>query len=412
MTRVFDVDLHGQTIGVLRESDDGFVAFSFNDRYRAMRPRPVLGQAFIDDPERAYVGKRRELPPFFANLVPEGELRPFLERQLGIERGDDLALLEVVGHDLPGAVRVRRRTGSDTGGEAEDTGTIGPRDLAGMPEELRFSLAGIQLKFSVVRAQDKVTLPLSGSRGDWILKLDSERFAGVVENEYTMLKWAEAAGFDVPECALVGTTTLGGLLADYGRPGVNALLVRRYDRGDVVVHQEDFAQVLNARPVNKYANISYEGLAVLVEGIVGPAGLDEFLRRLVFVVASGNADAHLKNWSLIYPDRINATLAPLYDQVATVAWPELATELALKLVGVRRFEHVRESTFEVLAETLGRDQVATLRLVQETLDGLLDAWQALLDRGLWSIPPEHTRALVEHWTKVPLLATRKPPLRV
>ena len=46
----------------------------------------------------------------------------------------------------------------------------------------------------------------------------------------------------------------------------------------------------------------------------------EFLRRFVFNALIGNADMHLKNWSLIYPDRRAAMLAPAYDFVSTIAY--------------------------------------------------------------------------------------------
>ena len=47
---------------------------------------------------------------------------------------------------------------------------------------------------------------------------------------------------------------------------------------------------------------SFVRIATLAKAIVGPAALDEVVHRLVFIVACGNNDAHLKNWSLVYPD--------------------------------------------------------------------------------------------------------------
>ena len=46
----------------------------------------------------------------------------------------------------------------------------------------------------------------------------------------------------------------------------------------------------------------------------------EFVRRLVFSVVIGNADMHLKNWSLLYPDRRTPVLSPGYDFVATLPY--------------------------------------------------------------------------------------------
>jgi serine/threonine-protein kinase HipA len=53
------------------------------------------------------------------------------------------------------------------------------------------------------------------------------------------------------------------------------------------------------------------------------------MRRLAFMVLSGNADAHLKNWSLLYPDGVRPRLAPVYDLVSTVMY-SLDTHTALR----------------------------------------------------------------------------------
>lgn len=116
----------------------------------------------------------------------------------------------------------------------------------------------------------------------------------------------------------------------------SVLVIRRYDReGTRRIHQEDFAQVVSLPPRLKYEHISYEQCAALALQIAGKDAYREFIRRLAFVIASGNTDAHLKNWSLVYPDGVNARLSPLYDQVCTIAWEELPRTLALRLSGRR-----------------------------------------------------------------------------
>ena len=88
----------------------------------------------------------------------------------------------------------------------------------------------------------------------------------------------------------------------------------------------------------------------------GLEALREFTRRLTFNILIGNGDAHLKNWSLIYHDRHNPTLAPAYDLVATFVYRpgiEGSEPMALKLGGSKRFEAVDCSTFARLDERLG-----------------------------------------------------------
>jgi serine/threonine-protein kinase HipA len=53
-----------------------------------------------------------------------------------------------------------------------------------------------------------------------------------------------------------------------------------------------------------------------------PDDAPEFIRRLTFSALIGNADMHLMNWSLIYPDRRTPQLSPAYDVWSTVVYLE------------------------------------------------------------------------------------------
>ena len=69
---------------------------------------------------------------------------------------------------------------------------------------LRFSLAGVQLKFSAIKsAAGGLTIPAEGVGGSWIVKLPSMTHDGVPENEYSMMSLAAQIGMDVPELQLV-----------------------------------------------------------------------------------------------------------------------------------------------------------------------------------------------------------------
>ena len=54
--------------------------------------------------------------------------------------------------------------------------------------------------------------------------------------------------------------------------------------------------------------LQFHGYSTL-EAETGEAGTVEFVRRLVFNALIGNGDAHLKNWSLIYPDGRTTTVS-------------------------------------------------------------------------------------------------------
>lgn len=412
--RSFQVSLGSVIVGHLAEGDRGRPSFRFTEDYRHLVRRPVLSQSFEDDLAKVYRGKRNELPPFFANLVPEGALRNLIESSLDLPRGDEMALLEAVGRDLPGAVEVALEEGSEpaeTPEEGAEEAANGFGEAGDEETALRFSLAGVQLKFSVLREAEKLTLPAHGQRGEWIVKLDSSRFPQVAENEFAVLEWARASGFAVPECHLQPVSSLSQSLQPYAIPGTSVLVIQRYDREGVRrIHQEDFAQVVNLPPRLRYDLISYEQCAGLVREIVGDGAYFEFIRRLVFMIASGNTDAHLKNWSLVYPDTVNAELSPLYDQVCTIAWDdEIKPILALKFVSRKSLLQIEESTFARLAEKTGGDSGLTLSTVREALQRIAESWrESDIQRFM---PPEHAAALRNYWERVPLLKRHSEWLR-
>jgi serine/threonine-protein kinase HipA len=389
-------------VGVLAENEAGVVAFRFADAYRSLAARPVLSQSFEDALERTYTGKRPgQLPAFFSNLLPEGRFREILEASLPITQGDDLGLLAATANDLPGGVALAPvpATSFDVSSEATN-GNGSDEDAAAVG--LRFSLAGVQLKFSMVRRDERLALPAHGGRGDWIIKVGSHEYGGLAENEYAVMGWARDAGFEVPEIELRRLDDVPEI-RKYAPPESMVFGVRRYDRdGERRIHQEDFMQVFGwpQESVRKYMS-KYEALGRVVTAVLGDEGFEEFVRRLAFVVASGNGDAHLKNWSVLYEDASKPRFAPLYDQVATIAWPHLERTLALKLTGAREFGRVDLESFRRLAAAAGVSPDRTAAVVGETLSGLREAWKRTAGKGtLW---PEHARLLVEHWARVPLL---------
>jgi serine/threonine-protein kinase HipA len=414
VTVTLGVGLNGMIVGYLTQTTEGRVAFRFTNSYLSMPNRPVLSQSFEDDLSRTYYGKNRLLPPFFANLIPEpGPLRDLIEHNLGISAGDDLALLEAVGRDLPGAVEIIRVDEGDLPifNDLKTTSTEASGDDLGTKEPgLRFSLAGVQLKFSVLRDPDRITLPASNQDGAWIVKLGSKRFPFVVENEYAMMQWAAAAGFDVPECYLQDGKTVSIALKEHADFGSSVFVIRRYDRSSGKrIHQEDFAQVTRLGPAFKYDQIKYEQCGGLIKQLVSDDAYYEFIRRLTFTIASGNADAHLKNWSFLYLDSRQPCLAPMYDQVCTIAWPEVKSELALKLAGTKDWFTLELRRFQLLAERAGADPQKTVETVQETLSQLVHAWNESEISDL--LPSPHTKRLQEFWGQVPLLRPFLPNMR-
>jgi hypothetical protein len=107
---------------------------------------------------------------------------------------------------------------------------------------------------------------------------------------------------------LIDIREIRGLPTDVGALEGKALAMQRFDRGakGEAVHMGDFAQVFGLYPEDKCHHRSFANIAAVLWAETGEPGTYEFFRRLVFSVLIGNADMHLKNWSLLYPDRRTA----------------------------------------------------------------------------------------------------------
>jgi serine/threonine-protein kinase HipA len=401
-TRALDVLLGDIPVGRLALDAGGQASFSFFERYRRQYPRPVLGQMFEDDLYGRYVGKGR-LPVWFSNLLPEGLLRERAQAALGRKERHELYLLARLADDLPGAVRMLP-AGEDVDPDAEVVYAAEEKARAA-EEQVRFSLAGVQDKFPVLLRDDGTFFrPLGGVGGTWIAKLPDANHAGVPVNEHAMMTWAKLAGLDVPEVAMASAIER----VDGARflRGERAFVVRRFDRasGAGRLHIEDMAQVFGQYPAEKYDSRTYEDLGRLIFAVAGPVGLDELVRRLVFVIASGNHDMHLKNWSLLYPDGVSAQLAPAYDLLATVAYPDVSDELALKLAGTKRWATTRLSSFESFARDVGADVEHVKQVIEQTVDALVASRAEA--RARTQLPGEVWERINAHWKRVPLLRNR------
>jgi serine/threonine-protein kinase HipA len=236
----------------------------------------------------------------------------------------------------------------------------------------------VQLKFSMLAEDDRLTLPAYGEGGDWIVKLPDRQYPDVPRNEFAMMSLAAAAGIEVPALRLVHRDLISGLPGDVW-PGNErwAYAVRRFDRADgrVPIHIEDLAQVTNVYPEQKYRG-NYETVASLIYRRYDTAALVQFARRLAFMVVIGNGDGHLKNWSLIYRDPRRPTLAPAYDLVATAPHRlnGAAEDLGLKFGGSRFFHRVTLRLFTRLEQRLGATSAGLADHADDTARRARDAW--------------------------------------
>ena len=74
----------------------------------------------------------------------------------------------------------------------------------------------------------------------------------------------------------------------------------------------------------------------------------DFLDGVIFNVLIGNADAHGKNYSILYQQG-NRRLAPFYDLVCTLAWPELSKTPAMKIGSGESVETITPAHWQEMA---------------------------------------------------------------
>jgi serine/threonine-protein kinase HipA len=389
------VRLQDRPIGVINRLAGDRHLFSFEQEYIDDPQRPTLSLSFKGQTGGLVTSVRAvslRLPPFFSNLLPEGHLRTYLAQRAGVKPEREFFLLAALGADLPGAFTAMPLEADQHAADRADHDQHHDDDRRN-DTALRFSLAGVQLKFSaIMEASGGLTVPADGMGGSWIIKLPSARFPAVPENEFVMLELARSVGISVPLSRLIDVREIRGLPEDAGRVEGKALAVERFDRGPggQRIHMEDFAQVFGLFPDDKYAHRSYANIAAVLWAETGEAGTYEFVRRLAFSVLIGNADMHLKNWSLLYPDGRTPVLSPAYDYVATLPYIP-GDRLALNFGGSRSLSEISSDQIRRFADTARLPASPVSQLVTETVERTAEAWKALADKEL--LPDEMQKSI-------------------
>jgi len=370
MARTLDVYLRRILVGHYAQDDHGDISFRYADAWLGAKGRFPLSRSL---PLRAEPFNARECRAFFSGVLPEAHSRELIARNLGISARNDFSMLERIGGECAGAVifmpsgemlpepdeRYREISESEIAAILMELPT---RPLMAGDADLRLSLAGAQDKLPVRIDGSRVFLPLAEAPSTHILKPAGGSFDGLVYNEAFCMKLAKRVGLNVADVK-IGT-------AD----GLDYLVVERYDRaasGDgrpERLHQEDFCQALGIGSENKYQSEGGPSLdacfGLLREASTATAAdIPALLDAVVFNFLVGNNDAHGKNFSLLY--RQNETrLAPLYDIVSTLAYPDLSPKMAMKIGGEYLPNKVTLAHFERLADDAGLSRAMVKRRIR------------------------------------------------
>jgi serine/threonine-protein kinase HipA len=316
-----------------------------------------------------------------SNLLPEAEQLAVISRQLGVAQTDVLALLEAIGRDTAGALSFgapgltgtqswqRIATDDDLERIIEEL----PRKpfLAG-DDGVSMSLAGVQIKLAVAcDADGHLYIPLDGSPSTHILKPDSDRLHGSVQNEAWCLTLARHCGLTVPPV----TTGVAG--------DRQYFLIPRYDRlSDGMnwhrLHQEDFCQALGKPPSAKYernrTGIRGPTIADMMNLVRRQALAPDALRlfdAFVFNVLACNTDAHAKNYSILIPAGSRVRTAPLYDVMCAEVFDGVTRNLAQTVADKNRGDYLKRRHWLRLAAACGLGAAPTIRRVRTLANRVL-----------------------------------------
>lgn len=363
MTHELDVWLFSRRIGSL-VLVDGRLSFCYAPDWLS-RPDAVALSASL--PLQAAPFDDRSARPFFAGLLPEGQMRRLIAQQFQVSGQNDFALLDHIGGECAGAVTfgepgqaLPESPRHDDVQWLSDEAVVAILDelprrpmLAGK-EGLRLSLAGAQDKLPVVFDGARIGLPRNGTPSTHILKPAIHAVEDSVTNEGFCMALAEAMQLKPAKARIHSVLNR------------SFLLVERYDR--VIdasghrqrLHQEDFCQALGVVPEMKYQNEGGPDLAqcfALVRRATRPSA-PQVLRLLdgvIFHALIGNHDAHGKNFSLLYLQKeagATPVLAPFYDTLSTAVYPNLTPKMAMKIGSKYKFSEVQARHWDQLAEEI------------------------------------------------------------
>ncbi len=346
MSRILDVYLYHHYAGQLIQNDSGSLSFSYDETYINMGgdslsiSLPLVPEVFDVDRIKA----------FFAGILPDDIARFKLAKYLGLSEKNPFALLEVIGGECAGALSLYPQGQKPQENTPDDLEVLDDsklqdilnllknRSLLAGDDGLRLSLAGAQDKIAVGLQDDKIVLVKGTSPTTHILKPVNDSIAGSVHNELFCMRLARMIEIDAPhsEIRYVGNTPY--------------FLIERYDRikdkdGHTIrLHQEDFCQALGIMPDMKYereGGPNFNQCKELIRKNFAKPAVDQIylLERVIFNYLIGNADAHGKNFSLLYNAK-KPKLAPAYDLLSTAVYANLSGKMAMKTGGKYKPEDV------------------------------------------------------------------------
>lgn len=223
-------------------------------------------------------------------------------------------------------------------------------ELALRVVQSQMTITGVQPKLSLNLASgehksDPKRFSIVGLWGNYILKPPTTNYPQMPEVEDLTMHLAKIVRINIVPHSLIRL-----------KSGQLAYITKRIDRySKQKLHMEDMCQLTERLTEHKY-HASYEQIGKAILKYSGNPGLDvvNFCEIVLFSFLTGNADMHLKNFSVIYDPVTGPVLSPAYDMLCTaLVNPADDEDLALTLNGKKK--RINRKDFEMAFSTLKLD---------------------------------------------------------
>ncbi len=402
------VYINGTHIGRLSQ-ENGSLSFQYIPKaaYSLALQLPIQTEAFTNV----------QTESFFSGLLPDEPIRSNIARILKVSPRNTFEMLKHLGGDCAGAIQILPIDSPQNAEFSQKTQVLSNDELFSILQNLpqrplgigiegfRISGAGAQHKLVLSKENGQWCLPLYGYPSTHIIKPNIQGFPDSVLNEYFCMKLAQMVGIQVPEVDIITIQ------------GHHFYAIKRYDReyrqnSITRLHQEDFCQLLNIPPHQKYQNEGGPSIQQLFQTIQifqkqgKMKGTDtlRLLQLIIFNFLIGNGDAHGKNFSVLYKDQ-QVKLTPGYDLLSTLVYGNHHTEkMAMKIGSKYKFKDVATRHFEQMGVDIGLSPKLVIRQAKALSQQIRSAAKKLLqdmeDQGFTSDILTQIVAIIEKQSRL------------
>jgi len=417
-----EVYFNNQFSGVIEKKEDDSFSFSYKEN------SPEVSWTL---PHKEGDYRSEDLFPFFDGLIPEGWLLNLTQKNWKIPKNDRMALLLTICQECIGATHVigiakTSKAISHPSQSYDKNHTYGQpkihlnvdrcmicmeafngnenlyhkhctQELFGFSQSpildismadletlalqqinQRITLTGVQKKLSLspLKENKQTRLTVVGLDGRFILKPSVLEYPEMAEIEHLSMKLAELLKISTAQCGLIFMSS-----------GERAYITRRFDRVlNQKIQMEDFCQLSEKSTEKKYSGSS-EGLGKVIDKYSDQPPDDKLtlFQTLLFSFWIGNADMHLKNFSLWRdPHSQRVRMSPGYDFLSTrllMSTKEDPEEMALPINGKKN--KLQWSDFLALGDSYKIPPKVSHRIRDHLLDSFFRA-EELVERSFLS----------------------------